>query len=106
MPDVVFDNPGIDAEVAVGATASAVYGGKVSGVYMLPGFATVVIVNHGGYYTVYGNLSSASVKVGDTVKQGQALGRVAPGEEDSSHGSIHFEVWKNREKQNPMNWIR
>lgn len=106
MPDVVFDNPGIDAEVAQGAAAQAVYPGKVSGVYMVPGFATVVIVSHGNYYTVYGNLSSTSVKVGDTVKQGQALGRVAPGEDDASHGSIHFEVWKNRDKQDPMLWIR
>lgn len=106
MADVVFDNPGIDAEVASGASALAVYQGKVSGVYMLPGYSTVVIINHDGYYTVYGNLSSASVKVGDTVKQGQALGRLAPDEDDPSHSSIHFEVWKNRDKQDPLSWIR
>lgn len=106
LPDVMYDNPGIDAEVAAGAAANAVYGGKVSGVYMIPGFSTVVIVNHGDYYTVYGNLSAASVRVGDIVKQGQALGRVAPSEDDTSHGSIHFEVWKNRDKQDPLGWIR
>lgn len=106
LPDVMYDNPGIDAQTAVGATAQSVYGGKVSGVYMIPGFSTVVIVNHGQYYTVYGNLSAASVKVGDVVKQGQGLGHVATDEDDSSHGLIHFEVWKGREKQNPQNWIR
>lgn len=106
LPDVVYDNPGIDAEVARGATAQAVYAGKVSGVYMIPGFSTVVIVNHGGYYTVYGNLASASVKVGDVVKQGNAVGRVADSEDSPGHGQIHFEVWKNREKQDPMAWIR
>ena len=106
LPDVVYDNPGIDAEVARGATAQAVYAGKVSGVYMIPGFSTVVIVNHGGYYTVYGNLSSASVKVGDVVKQGSGVGRVADSEDSPGHGQIHFEVWKNREKQDPMAWIR
>lgn len=106
LPDVVYDNPGIDAEVARGATAQAVYAGKVSGVYMIPGFSTVVIVNHGGYYTVYGNLASASVKVGDVVKQGSAVGRVADSEDSPGHGQIHFEVWKNREKQDPLAWIR
>lgn len=106
LPDVVYDNPGIDAEVARGATAQAVYAGKVSGVYMIPGFSTVVIVNHGGYYTVYGNLASASVKVGDVVKQGCAVGRVADSEDSPGHGQIHFEVWKNREKQDPLAWIR
>lgn len=106
LPDVMYDNPGIDAETAQGASAQAVYGGKVSGVYMIPGYSTVVIVNHGGYYTVYGNISSPAVKVGDTVKQGEALGRLAPSEENPSSASIHFEVWKNREKQNPLDWIR
>ena len=106
LPDVVYDNPGIDAEVARGATAQAVYAGKVSGVYMIPGFSTVVIVNHGGYYTVYGNLASASVKVGDVVKQGSGVGRVADSEDSPGRGQIHFEVWKNREKQDPLAWIR
>lgn len=106
LPDVVYDNPGIDAETSAGASAQAVYGGKVSGVYVIPGFSTVVIVNHGNYYTVYGNIASPAVKVGDVVKQGQALGKLAAAEDDSSHSAIHFEVWKNRDKLNPLEWIR
>lgn len=106
LPDVVYDNPGIDAEVSSGASALAVYNGKVSGVYMIPGYNTVVIVNHGNYYTVYGNISNPSVKVGDAVNVGQALGKLAPDEDDTSHSSIHFEVWRNREKLNPMEWLR
>ncbi|MCM1370230.1 MAG: M23 family metallopeptidase [Candidatus Amulumruptor caecigallinarius] len=102
----MYDNPGIDAEVASGASARAVFGGKVSGVYMLPGFSTVVIVNHGGYYTVYGNIAAAAVKQGDVVKQGQNLGRLAADENDSSHSLIHFEVWKNRDKLDPLQWIQ
>lgn len=106
LPDVMYDNPGIDAETSAGASAQAVYSGKVSGVYVIPGFSTVIIINHGNYYTVYGNISSPAVKVGDVVKQGQALGRLAPDEEDPTHSSIHFEVWKNRDKLNPLDWIR
>ncbi len=106
LPDVVFDNPGIDAEASAGASALAVYPGKVSGVYMLPGYNTVVIVNHGNYYTVYGNIARASVKVGDAVRAGQALGALAAEEDDNRHTSIHFEVWRNREKLNPLDWIR
>ena len=106
LPDVMYDNPGIDAQVDAGANALAVYSGKVSGVYMIPGYSTVVIVNHGNYYTVYGNIASPAVKVGDTIKQGQALGRLSAAEEDDSHSAIHFEVWKNREKLNPLDWIK
>lgn len=106
LPDVVYDNPGIDAEVGAGSSALAVFGGKVSGVYMLPGYHTVVIVNHGLYYTVYGNISVPGVKVGDEVRAGQNLGLLAPDEDDRSHSSIHFELWKGREKLNPQDWIR
>lgn len=106
LPDVKYDNPGIDARVDKGATAKAVYAGKVSGVYMIPGFSTVVIVNHGNYYTVYGNLATTMVKVGDAVKQGHAIGSVAVDEDDSAHGMLHFEVWRNREKLNPQQWIK
>ncbi|MDE6443920.1 MAG: peptidoglycan DD-metalloendopeptidase family protein [Muribaculaceae bacterium] len=106
LPSVVYDNPGIDAETSTGAAALAVYHGKVSGVYMIPGYNTVVIVNHGNYYTVYGNIASPSVKVGDAVNAGQRLGGLAPDEDNQGHSSIHFEVWRNREKLNPLEWIR
>lgn len=106
MPDVIYDNPGIDVEVSSGAIAQAVFAGKVSGVYVVPGYSTVIIVNHGDYYTVYGNIAAANVKVGDNVKQGQNLGKLAAEEGDSSHSSIHFEVRHNRDKLDPMSWIK
>lgn len=106
LPDVVYDNPGIDVEVSKGAAVSAVYPGSVSGVYVVAGFGTVVIVNHGDYYTVYGNLASPSVKVGDKVKQGQHIGKAADSMDSPGKGALHFEVWKGREKLNPSNWIR
>lgn len=106
LPDVEFDNPGIDAEVDAGASAVAVYNGNISGVYLLPGYNTVVIINHGGYYTVYGNISSPYVKVGDQVEAGQRLGILAANEDNPSYGAIHFEVWRNREKQNPEAWLK
>lgn len=106
IPDVEYDNPGIDAEVSPGASAQAVFAGKVSGVYVLKGFRTVIIVNHGNYYTVYGNIASPSVKVGDMVSQGQALGKLYSDSEDNNRTTIHFEVWRNREKLNPTEWIK
>ena len=105
LPDIEYNNPGIDAETDAGASAKAVFEGKVSGVYLLPGYNTVVIINHGTYYTVYGNIASPAVKVGDTVQTGTPLGRLTVNEDDSSHSSIHFEVWKNREKLNPRDWL-
>lgn len=106
LPDVVYDNPGIDIEVSAGSTAKAVYAGTVSGVYMIPGFGNVVILSHGNYYTVYGNLSSVSVKSGEEIRQGQAVGRVATDDDNPKFGSLHFEVWRNRDKLDPAGWIK
>lgn len=106
LPEVVYDNPGIDAEVPIDTTVKSVYEGKVSGVYKLAGYGTVVIVNHGEYYTVYGNLSSANVAVGTPVRAGSKLGSAGHDPDDSRRGSVHFEVWKGREKQNPSSWLR
>ena len=106
LPEVMYDNPGIDAVVAKGASAQAVYPGTVTGVYALPGYSTVVIVSHGEYYTVYGNIGTPAVKKGDSVKAGQALGKLVADEAEGGRTTIHFEVWKNREKQNPESWIK
>lgn len=106
LPTVTYDNPGIDAEVSPGASALAVYPGTVSGVYMLKGFSTVIIVSHGTHYTVYGNIASPAVRKGDSVRQGQQLGRVVSDADDGNRTVLHFEVWRGRQKLNPMEWIR
>lgn len=106
LPEVVYDNPGIDAEVAKGTQVKAVAGGKVSGVYKLPGYGNVVIVNHGDYYTVYGNLASVDVSVGSRLSAGNHIGSAAADPDDAKRGSVHFEVWHGREKQDPESWLR
>lgn len=106
LPDVMFDNPGIDAVVSPGASALAVWPGTVTGVYVLPGFSTVVIVSHGEYYTVYGNIGTPAVSKGQTVKQGQALGKLVADPDEGGRTTIHFEIYKNRDKLNPEAWIR
>lgn len=106
LPQVVYDNPGIDAEVAKGTSVKTVAGGRVSGVYKLQGYGNVVIVSHGEYYTVYGNLASVSVSVGNQLSAGQTVGSAAADPDDQRRGSVHFEVWHGREKQNPEAWVR
>lgn len=92
--------------VSSGASALAVYPGTVTGVYVLPGFSTVVIVSHGEYYTVYGNIGTPAVSKGQAVKQGQALGKLMADPDEGGRTTIHFEIYKNRDKLNPEAWIR
>ena len=69
LRNVKLDNKGIDIQGKPGAQARAIFDGKVAAVFQLNGLFNVLI-RHGNYISVYCNLSSASVKAGDTVKTG------------------------------------
>ncbi|MCU0330932.1 MAG: peptidoglycan DD-metalloendopeptidase family protein [Candidatus Kapabacteria bacterium] len=99
-----LENPGIDISCADGTSVSCVAAGMVSSVSWLPGFGSVVIVDHNnGYRTVYANLSSVTVRKGAMVQAGTRLG--ASGE--SVDGAfVHFEIWNGRERRNPMAYLR
>ena len=68
LRNVKLDNKGIDIQGKPGAQARAIFDGKVAAVFQLNGLFNVLI-RHGNYISVYCNLSSASVKAGDTVKR-------------------------------------
>lgn len=71
------------------------------------GYGNHVIIDHGnGYATVYAHLykGSITVKTGDTVRQGQLIGRM--GSSGSSTGvHLHFEVRQNGTRQDPENYV-
>ena len=75
LRNVKLDNKGIDIQGKPGAQARAIFDGKVAAVFQLNGLFNVLI-RHGNYISVYCNLSSASVKSGDTVSTKQAIGQV------------------------------
>lgn len=71
----------------------------------MSGYGVVVVINHGyGYKTLYAHLSKAMVKPGEKVSRGQIIGKV--GRTGSATGPhLHYEVIKNGQKENPMNYI-
>jgi len=96
-------NNGVTLTVRRGAQAKAVFNGKVTQVFVLPGYNQCVLVSHGEYFTLYTKLKSISVKAGDKVTTGQVVGVVDTiGGEDL----FHFELWSSNEPQNPENWLR
>ena len=96
-------NNGVTLAVARGTQAKAVFDGTVSQVVVIPGYNQCVLVQHGAYFTFYCKLKSVTVKAGEKVKTGQVLGTVDTiGGEDQ----FHFQLWKERNPQNPENWLR
>ena len=107
-PDLKYiktNNGGIDILTSNGANARAVCDGKVSAVFRTDGFNTTVMVRHGSYITIYVNLQNALVTQGQTVKAGQALGKIYTDREDGNRTILHFEVRKDRDKLDPQQWI-
>lgn len=100
------NNPGVDLETASGAQARAVYPGVVSAVFVQEGLGHVVLVRHGEYLTVYANIKSLKVGKGTQLKTGDVIGTVGPSDVDPGRGQLHFEIRREREKFNPMQWLR
>lgn len=99
------NNNGIDIQTSPGADARSVFDGTVTRVFTLPGFNNSIIVRHGNYLTVYSNLSQVYVKAGDKVSTRQALGRIYSDPEDGNATILHFQLWKEKVKQNPLPWL-
>ena len=96
-------NNGVTLAVARGAQAKAVFDGTVSQVVVIPGYNQCVLVQHGSYFTFYCKLKSVTVKAGEKVKTGQVLGTV---DTLSGEDQFHFQLWQERNPQNPESWLR
>ncbi|CAM4155497.1 M23 family metallopeptidase [Zobellia nedashkovskayae] len=68
------------------------------------GYGKHIRINHGyGYKTLYGHLSEYNVKKGQKVKRGDLIGFVGnTGRSEAPH--LHYEVWKDEERINPINF--
>ena len=107
LSNIEVNNSGIDISVAPGTTARAVFDGTVSSVFFMAGFQNIVILRHGQYLTVYAGLTNLRVKKGDTVKRGATLGTVFTDTDGGEKRTIlHFEVRRERDKLNPLEWVK
>jgi septal ring factor EnvC (AmiA/AmiB activator) len=104
MKNVNVRNNGIDITSIANAKARAVFNGDVSKVFTIKGANTTVIIRHGNFYTVYHNLKNVTVRIGDKVTTKQNIGDIYTNTK-SGETILHFELWKEMEKQNPEEWL-
>ena len=100
---------GIDYKAKQYADVKACWNGQVVDIYndKLWGY-TIEIIHSGNITSVYRNLdNNISVKVGESVKSGQVLGKVgksaAVESKDDFH--LHFEIWVDGEPINPGSYV-
>ena len=104
LRNVKLDNKGMDIQGKAGAQARAIFNGKVAAVFQLNGLFNILI-RHGSYISVYCNLSTASVKSGDTVKTKHPIGQVFSDGTDNGRTVLHFQLRREKEKLNPELWL-
>ena len=99
----VTQNTGIDIATPSGSDVYAVADGEVAVLSFIPGFGNVLILNHSnGFRTVYAHLSDVMVSESQHVTEGTVIAKSG----DTVAGAIlHFEIWKERDKQNPEWWL-
>lgn len=108
------EHTGIDVEVSQGTQISSANEGSVVdvGTVYYPGSTvgyTYVLIGHAnGHSTLYGHLSSVSVKVGDFIQKGQVIGLsggavgVAGSGPYTNGPHLHFEVRANDQPIDPL----
>lgn len=98
---------GVGIRAEVGTPVRSVATGRVATVRQLGTYGLTVIVEHGGGdYSIYGSLTSASVREGETVAKGQTLGTVGVSDPELPP-HLHFEIRHGRgEAVDPVTWLR
>lgn len=102
LKNVRLDNKGIDIKGRPGAKARAIFSGEVSAVFQLGGMSNVLI-RHGRYISVYCNLSSVSVRRGQSVNTRDVIGTVAT--DGDNNCILHFQLRRETAKLNPEQWL-
>ncbi|MCB9647809.1 MAG: peptidoglycan DD-metalloendopeptidase family protein [Deltaproteobacteria bacterium] len=102
--DMVLISKGIDIRAAQSSPVRAVFEGKVAFAGSREGFGNVLVLEHGGYYSLYAHLESFAVQVGQAVLPQQLVGYV--GDSGSTKGAyLYFELRQGRAPVDPMHWL-
>ena len=103
LKHVTVENRGVDIQTGAGESVRACFDGKVQTVTNIAGMNTIVMIQHGDFFTVYAKLRSVNVHEGQRVSAREVIGTVATDSEGTSE--VQFQVWHNSANLNPESWL-
>lgn len=99
-------NNGLKIAAAPGTEVHSVYQGTVLFSQWFKGYGNLIILDHGNrVFSLYGNLKSPAVAVGDKIAAGQAIAGVGESE-DAQSGYLYFEIRQDNKPEDPQTWLR
>lgn len=104
LKGITVPNDGIEIQTNSGEPVRSVFDGTVMVVdNSIIGMGTVVAIQHGEFFTIYGKLRGVSVRSGQSVSAKETIGYVMDGADGTSE--VQFQIWKNTARQNPEKWL-
>lgn len=104
LKGVMVNNNGVDISTQPNASIRAVFKGKVTKIFNVPGMGKIVLISHGKYFTAYARLASVSVKEGQVVDIKQTIGTVDTSDEGVTE--VQFQIWLMDKKLDPEDWLK
>lgn len=104
LPKVTINNNGIDIRTDANQNVLSVFEGVVVNSFYLPTTQNTIIIKHGEYFTVYSNLKTISVNLGDKISTNQKIGIAYTSEDKVT--TVHLEIWKSTTKLDPQLWLK
>lgn len=97
---------GIVIAAPAGTAVKAIAGGRVILASWLSGYGQVVVIDHGkGYMSLYGYNQAVFVRSGALVNAGQKIAEVG-NSGGQGRSALYFEIRRQGNAVNPMNWLR
>ena len=99
---IIIKSNGIEITTDQGSQVRAIFQGEVSQIQK-NGDTYIVIIQHGGYFSVYQNITNVAVKKGDSVKIKERIGNINTN--STGKTALKFSIFYNGEFINPATWI-
>ena len=96
-------NSGVEITTQAGSYARSVFAGEVIQIQSIYANNYAVYIRHGDYITLYMNIESLSVSVGDKVTIKQKLGKIHTNSDGKT--TMKFIVTQNTTTLNPSSWL-
>jgi len=108
LPSQMVTSLGIGISTNKEEPVRVVFAGTVEAIFYTPTYHRMVLVNHGTYFTAYGNLKAVSVVKQQKLSALQEIGTVYT-DPESGESELEFQIWKSSGskpvKLNPALWL-